>query len=211
MRKKTRYSLALFLNILALFPNILLPTASKALPLTSDQVPSVVPRHASFPVHYNNHQPEEWNSAAHWGESFGQGHIDVKDIKMICMVNGREQVVFNDLNNLGAGKYNLDPWYVGDFQGPLRIQRIDDFVRIPVESSYISHWWPSRRPNNLQNARDCRVESTIRASEGVFFSIGADWWIDSTSGWAGDMVNNRYMGRSAWFDHRGGWQTVVFE
>ncbi|WP_157094616.1 hypothetical protein [Picosynechococcus sp. PCC 7117] len=165
-------------------------------------------------MHYNRIQPRGWTSLSHWGEAIAigtDGFIEMKDLKMTCEVDGQRQTIVSGLSNVGAGRYLIDPWYGGDNQGAITITKTPEgYLKIPVKQGHISHWWSSKRPRII-NGRNCRVESTIKASPGVYFSIGGDWWIDQSSGWAGDMVNNVYMGRSSWFDYNGGWQEVVFQ
>ncbi|QPN70090.1 hypothetical protein [Synechococcus sp. CBW1108] len=50
----------------------------------------------------------------------------------------------------------------------------------------------------------------MRFSTGVLVSIGWDYLINPTAPYAGEMVNNRYLGRSARYDHNGGDQVIVF-
>jgi hypothetical protein len=117
--------------------------------------------------------------------------------------------VINGLGDIGGGFYKLNPWYEGDLQTLFQIQPMNGAIRIPVRPNKISHWWLSRRPS-VTGASNCEVTAEILMSPGVYVSIGGDYWVNPSAPYAGDKVNNHFMGRSAWHDSVGGYQTITF-
>ncbi|MCS5691285.1 hypothetical protein NZK33_04700 [Cyanobium sp. FGCU-6] len=176
-------------------------------------MPVIVPSHARFAVSFLRQQPAGWSSLTPWGEAIttagSEGFVELKAWRTTCLVDGQRRTVSDGLADIGGGYYRLNPWYQGDLQARYPIQTINGAVRLPVSPERVSHWWLTRRPS-ISGASQCEITAEVRLSPGVLVSIGGDYWINPTAPYAGDMVNNRYMGRSAWHDHIGGDQVIVF-
>lgn len=189
------------------------PLPLQAAPVDPAQVPGIVPSHARFAVSYLRQAPPGWSSLTPWGEAIttggSEGFVDLRNWHTTCLVDGQRRTVSNGLADIGGGYYRLNPWYQGDLQVRFPIQVVNGALRLPVSPERVSHWWLTRRPL-INGAAQCEVTAQVRFSPGVLVSIGGDYWINPTAPYAGDMVNNRYMGRSAWHDHNGGDQVIEF-
>lgn len=182
-------------------------------PLNPERVPDLLPAHVRFALTDLRQQPAGWSSLTSWGEAVtteaAEGFVDMKNWRMTCLIDGQRKTVINGLNDIGGGFYKLNPWYEGDLQTLFQIQSLSDAIRIPVRPKTISHWWLNRRPS-VTGASNCEVTAEIQMSPGVYVSIGGDYWVNPSVPYAGDKVNNHFMGRSAWHDSVGGYQTITF-
>jgi hypothetical protein len=187
---------------------------ANAEPVDPPALPDYVPHGARAASRHISVQPQGWTSLNPWGEAINtaqsEGYIEMASWEMVCDVNGVQTTVDSELQNVGASAYLTDPWYGNDENFQLRVQRTDNVLRIPVIPGRVSHWWLNTPRPQVENAQNCEVTAEVRMSPGVFASFGGDWWVDTTSGWDGQDVNNKYMGRSDWHDHVGGWQTITF-
>lgn len=206
-KSKTLVTTTFLAIISTTFPAIANPVEPSALP-------DYVPNGARAASRHITVQPSGWNSLTPWGEAINtsstEGYVEISSWEMICDVNGNKTTVVSGLQNIGAGAYLTEPWYGNDENTRLGTQDIEDGLRISVMPDTVSHWWLNTPRPEVENAQNCEVTAQIRMSPGVFVSIGADWWVDTMSGWNGQDVNNKYMGRSDWHDHVGGWQTIRF-
>ena len=205
LTKKTVFS-ALLLTVINILP-------VKAEPVSPSQVPSFVPSGARSASRYNNIQPNGWTSLTPWAEAIttseSEGYVEIANWEMVCNVNGGTTTVVSGLENIGAGFYLVQPWYGGDQHSLFQPQMTENGLRLPVRAGNVTHWWLNRRPR-VENAQNCQVTAQVRMSEGVLVGVGGDWWVDQSSGWAGQDVNNIYLGRSDWHNNGGGWQTIRF-
>jgi hypothetical protein len=205
LTKKTVFS-TLLVTVINILP-------VQAEPVSPSQVPSFVPSGALSASRYNQNQPSGWSSVTPWGEAINtaskEGYVEIAHWEMICQVNGSPTTVVSGLQNIGAGFYLAQPWYGGDQHSLFQPQITENGLHLPVRAGTVTHWWLNRRPR-VENAQNCQVTARVRMSEGVLVGVGGDWWINQTAGWAGQDVNNRYLGRSDWHNYEGGWQTIRF-
>ena len=186
----------------------------QARPVDPSEVPTFVPQGSRGASRYNSEQPSNFSSATPWLEAINTSNqeriVEMSDWRMICETPNGTQVVASGLNNIGAGFYLQEPWYGNDQNTRLTPQRTSSGTIIfPVKPNRITHWFLDNRPT-IRQGRNCTVTARVRMSEGVFVGAGADWWVNTTSGWCGQDVCNIYQGRSAWHNHEGGWQTIRF-
>jgi hypothetical protein len=198
---------------------LLLTTASVAPPVAAEPVPpsalpDYVPAGSSAASRHISEQPSNWNSLTPWGEAINtsstQGYVKIRSWDMTCDVNGNRTTVVSSLNDVGAALYLTQPWYGNDENTQISPQKTENGLRMPVVPGKVTHWWLNTPRPTVENAQNCEVTAQVKTSPGVFVAIGGDWWIDPTSGWAGQNVNNKYMGRSDWHNYLGGWQTIQF-
>jgi hypothetical protein len=198
--------------LIASIVSIAAPAIAEPVPPSS--LPNYVPVGSRTAARHISVQPNGWNSLTPWGEAINttrsDGYIEMASWEMICNVNGIQTIIVSGLQNVGARAYLTEPWYGNDENTPIMIQETDNGLRIPVMPGEVAHWWLNTPRPEVENVQNCEVTAQVRMSPGVFTSFGGDWWVDTTSGWDGQDVNNQYMGRSDWHDHIGGWQTIRF-
>ena len=188
--------------------------AVNATPVNPSNLPPYVPNGAREASRNITVQPDGWSSLTPWGEAINtansEGYVEMRSWEMVCEVNGRQTTVVSGLDNLGAALYLTNPWYGNDQNTRISIEQTDNGLRMPVRNGKVTHWWLNTPRPEVENAENCEVTADIRMSEGVYVAIGGDFWVDPTSDWAGQNVNNKFMGRSTWSNYSGGWQTIRF-
>ncbi len=185
-----------------------------AAPVNPSALPHYVPNGSRQASRHITVQPDGWNSLTPWGEAINtansEGYVEMRSWEMVCQVNGNRTTIVSDLRNVGVSLYLTERWYWNDQNTPISIEKTQEGLRMAVKNGGVTHWWLNTPRPRFQNVEDCEVTAEIRMSPGVFVGIGGDFWVDTTSGWNGQDVNNKYMGRSDWHDHNGGWQTIRF-
>lgn len=178
------------------------------------EVPSYVPEQERDASQHRLVQPSNWNSLTPWGEAINttssEGYVEIRSWEMTCEVNGNSETVVSGLENLEAGLFLTDPWYDEDENTPIVPETTEEGFRMPVTEERVTHWWLSSPRPEVEDAENCNLTVKVKISSGVLVSVGGDWWIDSTSGWDGEGVNNQFMGRSDWYSNGDGWQTIKF-
>ena len=197
-----------------LLTSLSLATPAFAEPVNPSALPDYVPSGTRSGSHHIVSQPDGWSALTPWGEAINtansEGYVEMRSWEMVCEVNGRQTTVVSGLDNIGSALYLTNPWYGNDENTRLSIEQTANGLRMPVPNGKVTHWWLNAPRPQVENAENCEVTAEIRMSRGVYVAIGGDFWVDPTSDWAGQDVNNKFMGRSDWHDHRGGWQTIRF-
>ncbi|MBF2088338.1 MAG: hypothetical protein IGR80_10640 [Synechococcales cyanobacterium K44_A2020_017] len=215
LRDNSKYIFRKLPTVTAIFLfTVTIAAPAIAEPVDPSALPTYVPAGSRAAARHISVQPAGWTSVTPWGEAINttqaEGYIEMASWEMVCDVNGTQTIMVSGLQDIGAGAYLTNPWYGNDENTVLETQRTEYGLRIPVIPGRVAHWWLNTPRPEVENAQNCEVTAQVRMSPGVFASFGGDWWVDTTSGWNGQDVNNQYMGRSDWHDHVGGWQTIRF-
>jgi hypothetical protein len=114
-------------------------------------------------------------------------------------------------NNQGA-LYDRSPVWYGytDNHVPMLNSSIQNSVlKIDMSSTpdNIGHWWIDRKP--CKQGATYYVEMRVKISGKIGLQIGADFWKDMTSSWAGDNINNREYFSSDWYGDTKGQYIVI--
>lgn len=80
-------------------------------------------------------------------------------------------------------------------------------IDMSVAPDNIGHWWTERKP--CKQGATYYFEMRVKISGKVGLQVGADFWKDMTSSWAGDNVNNREYFSSDWFGDTNGQYIVI--
>jgi len=184
-------------------------------PVNPSELPSYIPSGSREASSYFSVQPDGWSSATPWGEAINtaqsEGYIEIRSWKMVCDVNGNPTTVVSDLQQVEAASFQTEPWYGSNENTPISIEETENgHLRMPVSQGEVTHWFKQTPRPQVENAQDCYVTAEVKMSPGVLVAVGADWWVDPTSDYAGQYVNNKIIGRSGWHESAGNWQTIQF-
>ncbi len=200
MNKKIAVSLVLTIGIISnpTFADIVSPGT----------LPAYVPSAARKAAIWKNGIPQGWSAITPWGQAIGNGNIEIKSFEIWCDFGKVTKIISNDLAIVGASLHEADPWYSKYYSLIEPTKTPQDTLTLPVEEGRITQWWlKTPRPQAI-NAKNCYIKSEMKISEGVFVSVGGDYWINANEQTPSESTNMA-IGISNWYGYNGDWQTVI--
>lgn len=159
-----------------------------------------------------------WITAIHDKRSTLASYIELDYIRLYARVNGTDVLInsdeYND-NTAEGGLYKRVPWFGENYNTPIPYEYSNSenlVLRTSTFPDNVWHVYNRRSPRVVPpaNVERCWVEVRCKITGPALIQIGIDYWIDGTSGWNGDGVNNTEAGVSDWYYNQNEWHIMTF-